>query len=195
VRLKVTDRGDPWASTHHRPARDDELEEPFSMAAVRRTTEARGRRTERAATHEVLPHTADAGFTATASDARALFQEAAIALAEIAADFAPGMEASIRHDVVVEADSLPSLAYTWLNELIALADIHHAAVVSTHVIGVDGPAAGEAAGNWTVRARVALRPYAAGGVLARSQPKSATYHGLVVRRIGACWMLRAYVDL
>lgn len=168
------------------------------MAAVITTTGAcrrRRARARRAASHGALPHTADAGFTAAASDLPGLFHEAATALTEMASDVAPGVPVSVWHDAEVEADDLPGLAYAWLNELIALADIHHAAVVSTHVIGVDGPAASEAAGSWSLRARVGLRPYAAGGVWARSQPKSATYHGLGVRRTGACWTLRAYLDL
>jgi SHS2 domain-containing protein len=168
------------------------------MAASTNRTGAGGRRRARARpapTHGTLPHTADAGLTAAASDLRALFEEAATALAEISADVAPGAAASIRHDVVVKADDVSSLAYSWLNELIALADIHHAALVDTHVIGVDSPADDEAAGGWTVRARVGLRPYAAGSVRPRSQPKSATYHGLVVRGDGARWTLRAYLDL
>jgi SHS2 domain-containing protein len=145
--------------------------------------------------HVALPHTADAGFMAAASDLPALFQESAVALAEIAAEIAPGTEASIGHDVSLEADDLPSLAYAWLNELIALADINHAAVVSTRVMGVDSHAADKAVGSWSLRARVGLRPYAAGGVRVLREPKSATYHGLVVERTGACWTLRAYLDL
>jgi SHS2 domain-containing protein len=132
---------------------------------------------------------------AAASDLCALFQEAATALSEIAAEVEPGSRASIGRDVVLEADDLPSLAYAWLNELIALADIHHAAVVSAHVIRVHSPAAKEAVGRWSLRARVGLRPYAEGGVRALGAPKSATYHGLVVERTGVCWTLRAYLDL
>ena len=154
-----------------------------------------GARRARTVAHGAMPHTADTGVRAAAPSLAVLFEEAAIALAEIAADVAPGVDASISHDVVVEANDLPALAYAWLNELIALADVHHAAVVDTDVIGVDGPATTGAAGQWTLRARVGLRQYAAGGVRVRSQPKSATFHGLVVRRIGAWWTLRAYLDL
>lgn len=168
------------------------------MAAVTRTIVAGGGGgacARKARMHRALPHTADAGLMAAASDLRALFQEAATALSEIAADVAPGVEASIGHDVALEADDLPSLAYTWLNELIALSDIHHAAVVGTHVIHVDSPAADEAVGCWSLRARVGLRPYAEGGVRALRQAKSATYHGLVVERQDGCWTLVAYLDL
>jgi len=142
-----------------------------------------------------LPHIADAGFTAAAPTLSELFEEAATCLAELAADIAPGTEASAWEEVVLVADDLAGLAFAWLNALIALSDIHHGAVVATHVAQVDGPSADEAVGSWSLRGRVGLRPYAEGGVRALREPKAATYHGLVLGRRGCCWTLRAYLDL
>jgi SHS2 domain-containing protein len=144
--------------------------------------------------HRGLPHTADAGFMAAASDLPALFREAATALSEISAEIAPGNPPSMWHAVELEADDLPALACAWLNELIALRDIHHAAVVATTLIQVEGPAS-EAVGKWTLRGRVGLRPYVEGGVRVLREPKSATYHGLALERIDGCWTMRAYIDL
>jgi SHS2 domain-containing protein len=142
-----------------------------------------------------LPHTADAGFMAAASDLPALFREAATALAEISAEIAPGVVPSIWHPVELEAHDLPALAYAWLNELIALRDIHHGAVLATRLVQVDGPSDDAAGGTWSLRGRVGLRPYVEGGVRVLQEPKSATYHGLVLKRSDGCWTLRAYLDL
>jgi len=145
--------------------------------------------------HRALPHTADAGFLAAASDLPALFREAATALSEISAEVSPGVPASVWHAVELEAADLPALAYAWLNELITLRDIHHGAVVATSLVQVDGPSGDNAVGKWTLRGQVGLRPYIDGGVRALREPKSATYHGLVLKRSGGCWTLRAYLDL
>ena len=146
-------------------------------------------------THGALPHTADAGFTAAASDLPALFCEAARALSELAADVSLGVPASVWHAVELEADDLPALACAWLNELIALADIHHAAVVATSDPQVDGPSGNDAVGKWSLRGRVGLRQHVEGGVRVLRELKSATYHGLALERRDGCWTLRAYLDL
>jgi SHS2 domain-containing protein len=145
--------------------------------------------------HRELPHTAGAGFMAAASELPALFREAATALSEISAEIAPGLAPSIWHAVELEADDLPALAYAWLNELIALRDIHHGAVVATSLVQVDGPSDDEAVGRWSLRARVGLRPYVEGGVRVLREPKSATYLGLILERHDGCWTLRAHLDL
>ncbi len=149
--------------------------------------------------HEILPHTADAGIRAVAPDPSALFEEAAVALAEVAGEASPGVQPSVRHDVVLEAADLPGLAFTWLNELISLADVHHAAVLSATVDRLEGPAAGPGAGSpvatWRLVATVGTRAFREGGVRPRLGVKSATYHGLEVKEVGGSWELCAYLDV
>jgi SHS2 domain-containing protein len=144
--------------------------------------------------HRLLPHTADAGLEATAPDLSALFEEAGCALAEVAADLLPGAAAAAWEDIVVSAGDLPALAYAWLNELVALAEVRHAALVAVSVDGVDGPL-DDRAGGWRLRGRIGLSPLGDPGVRSRHQVKSATFHGLVVQRAGDGWILRAYLDL
>lgn len=168
------------------------------MAVVTRTTSAGGgvgTRARKSRRHRALPHTADAGFVAAASVLPELFEEAGTSLAELAADVAPGVEASRWEDVFLEADDLTGLAYAWLNELIALADVHHSAVVATRVEQLDGPEAVDATGPWRLRGRVGLSARGQPEVRFLRQPKAATYHRLVVERKGLCWTMRAYVDL
>lgn len=145
--------------------------------------------------HRALPHTADAGIMAMASTLPTLLEEAGTCLAELSAEVGPGVQAAHWEDVFLEADDLTGLLYAWLNELIALADVHHGVVVATRIVQLVGPEATDASGPWKLRARVGLSGRGQPGVRPLRQPKSATYHRLAVERKGLCWTMRAYLDL
>jgi len=170
--------------------------------AGRRVT-SRPARPERG--REILPHTADTGLRAWAPDLPGLFEEAAAALGEIAAEFsdvadvaattAEPAEPAERAEpadvrVAVEAPDLAGLAFAWLNELIGLADVHHAALAGTTVGRVDHASKGcalDAVARYVDRAAL--------GVRLRHDVKSATFHGLAVRRTGRTWSMVAYLDI
>lgn len=148
--------------------------------------------------HELLPHTADAGLRARALDLPSLFEEAAAALGELAADVDPGAPAD-EIPVELTAGDLAGLAFAWLNELIGLADARAAAVAGARVEAVvDRPCSapvepGERAVG--LRATVALVPCDR-GARPRLDVKSATYHRLAVERApGGGWTLTAYLDV
>jgi len=160
--------------------------------------------------HTIVPHTADAGLRVVAPSLATLFGEAADALSAFTADRGTGVRSSIWEEVHLKAQDLPGLAYAWLNELVALGDIHHGAVIEAAEVRVDRPdrpdrhdrrdlperptATGPDRG-WRLHARIGLAPYAPGGPRPRRQVKSATYHRLDVRRRGRGWMLLAYLDV
>lgn len=143
--------------------------------------------------HELLPHTADAGFRARAATLPEVFAEAGQALAELAAQVEPGVEVSVTESVALEAADLVGLAYAWLNELIGLAAVARAALVDVDVERVDR-LAGEQTG-WSMVAMVGLAAIDGRAVRPLRDIKSATYHGLLVERDGAGWRLEAYVDI
>jgi SHS2 domain-containing protein len=154
--------------------------------------------------HVVLPHTADAGLRAWAPDLTGLFEEAAAALAEIAAevpaevladanDGKPDDDGGVSTDegrILLEAPDLVGLAFAWLNELVGLVDVRHAALAGTSVQRVEVTAGGCEidGGAWFID-RMAK------GVRLRHDVKSATYHGLVVERQDGAWSLTAYLDI
>jgi tRNA nucleotidyltransferase (CCA-adding enzyme) len=159
------------------------------------TGEHPGRRASRASRpdrvlrgHETLPHTADVGIRAVGPDLAALFEEAALAVAEIAADPASGAADRALAVEAVDLDGvdLPALAFAWLNELIGLVDIH-GPLVRAEVRIVETVAGG----GWRLRGRAAF----GGTAAARLDIKSATYHGLVVEPVAGGWRLTAYLDV
>jgi len=139
--------------------------------------------------HEAIPHTADVGLRAWGASREAAFEEAALGLAELGLGRPTGGRAGLWEDVELEADDLESLAYAWLNELIALGEIHRAAVIAVDDLRFEGP------GPARLVARVGLRRF--GGSVDRPlrHLKAATYHGLQVRPRGSGWTLVAYVDV
>jgi SHS2 domain-containing protein len=143
--------------------------------------------------HEVLPHTADAGFRARADALPALFEEAARALGELMAETDPGLEPALWEEISLEADDLTDLAYAWLNELIGLAEIRRSAMTAVEVAHIASPAADRP--TWLLAARVGLLPHGTAGVRSGAQVKSATYHGLAVEGDDGHWTMEAYVDI
>lgn len=142
--------------------------------------------------HEALPHTADVGLRAEAPDLPALFEEAAAALAELAADVPPGIR-GVERRVERSATDLEGLAFAWLDELIGLAETAGAAVAGTTVEAVEEHGGPDA--PWMLRARVRLVPYGPEGARPRLGVKSPTYHGLRVEPHDGGWTLTAYLDV
>jgi SHS2 domain-containing protein len=142
--------------------------------------------------HELLPHTADAGLRAWAPTLAGLFEEAADALAALAADIAAGVRPDREADIDLDAADLDALAFSWLNELIGLIDVH-GALVSARVGGL---AQSPGSGRWELRAEARLVRIDGLAVQRRDDVKSATYHGLAVAPTTAGgWSMTAYLDL
>ncbi len=165
--------------------------------------------------HSPIEHTADVGLRASAADLAGLFEEAALALAEIAADAprpAPAewaMGGLVCERIALEAPDLAALAFAWLNELIGLADASRSALISAAVetvvpdraaVAAGGPAGRDRArggvtpGGWRLAATACFVPFGP-GVRPRLGVKSATYHGLAVDGGETGWTLTAYLDV
>ena len=145
--------------------------------------------------HRLRAHTADVGFDAWAPGLERLFEEAATALAAIAADLPPGDPSLVGKRcsrVRLEAGDLEALAFAWLNELIAEMDRRHRALGATTVDAVAAPPI--PAGAWHLRGRAWYVPYGP-DVVARVGVKSATFHRLGVRPTGTGWTLSAFLDV
>jgi SHS2 domain-containing protein len=153
--------------------------------------------------HEALPHTADVGFRASAQDLAALFEEAAAALAELAADVASDARRTSSARIELRAEDLGGLAFAWLNELIGLSDAGRGPLAATAVerISAVRPASsgatppGDPAVGWSLVARAWFARADHDRVRPRLDIKSATFHRLSVKRSRAGWSLVAYLDV
>jgi len=161
-------------------------------------TAARGERS-----HEALPHTADAGIRACALDLPALFEEAAAALAELAADVAPGVRPTSETRIQLHATDLAALAFAWLNELIGLSDAGRGPLSATAVDRIAHPAPGRSADasepgpahGWELAGRAWFAQPNSDRVRPRVDVKAATFHGLTVEESSDGWSLIAYLDV
>jgi SHS2 domain-containing protein len=144
--------------------------------------------------HRLIAHTADAGLTASAARLEELFEEAAAALADLGGaeeTFGTATAAErFEERIGLEADDLEGMAYAWLNELIGLAEVGHAAIHKASVERVE-----RVDSDWRLDASVWLVPYRSGGVPPGRHVKAATYHGLQIGRDATGWRLTAYLDL
>lgn len=142
------------------------------------------------ASHRLIPHTADVGFEAVAPDPAALFAEAARAVGALSAEVGPGIAAA-EQPIEVAGRDLEALAFAWLNELVATIDLGQA-IVEARVHHVDeGPG-----GERRLQATLTTVPFSDLRVRRRAALKSATYHGLQVRRTATGrWRLIAYLDV
>ena len=143
----------------------------------------------------MIPHTADTGFRATAPTVSGLFEEAAVALAHLSFDVGEGAGSTASVEVELEAGDLPALAFAWLNELIGRAEVARSALVAVTARVAREPAGPAGEGRWRLSGRCDLRRLDAGNVRPRRPPKSATFHGLSVRREGRVWEMVAYLDV
>ncbi len=143
----------------------------------------------RGRSHGYLPHTADAGLVARATTLAGLFEEAALALAELAADTA-GVEGAPVLAGPLTAGDLEGLAFAWLNELIGLAESVGQALVGAAVARLE-----PAGDGWVVEGRAILAPWGQPGVRARRHVKAVTFHRLAVEEGPEGFTLAAYADL
>lgn len=141
--------------------------------------------------YRILPHTADAGFEATASDLGELFKAAGRAVADLSGEAPPGTPATAVDHVELAAVDLPGLAFAWLNELVGLIETRHGVIVQ-----VDVEAVGESTtGGCFLRGRAGTAPFDSPAVRPRRHVKAATFHGLRVERGGQTWTMVAYLDV
>ena len=144
---------------------------------------------QRGRSHGYLPHTADAGLVARAPTLAGLFEEAALAIAELAAD-TDGVEGVPVLAGPVTACDLDGLAFAWLNELIGLAESAGQVLVRAVVARI-----GPQGDGWTMEGRAFLAPWDRPGVRARRHVKAVTFHRLAVEEGPEGFALTAYADL
>lgn len=137
----------------------------------------------------MLDHTADVGFEVEASTLASLFDETRRALLLTIFE-KPPQRGEDEHPVRLSAPDLETLIVRWTNELVYMVQDLGAVPVNGEV-RIDGP--GE--GGCSVSARLATAPLDLDAYGWRGEIKSATFHGLQVRREGERWRARMILDV
>jgi SHS2 domain-containing protein len=134
---------------------------------------------------EILEHTADIGFRATAKSLPELFESAAEALVAIAVDTG-GVRETETFSLAAEGDALDSLLVNWLNEVLYLVDGRRIAPRRFRVLDLgDGRVRGEAAGE--PRNNERHEP--------KLVVKGVTYHQLRIEQCADGWMCEVFLDI
>jgi SHS2 domain-containing protein len=134
---------------------------------------------------EILEHTADIGFRATASSLPELFESAAIALVAMAME-TENVEPRETHALSADGDSDESLLVNWLNEVLYHIDGRRLAMRSFQVrelssSRVSGDAVGEPRDPQRHPGKLIV--------------KGVTYHQLKIEQNQAGWFCEVYLDI
>jgi SHS2 domain-containing protein len=134
---------------------------------------------------DILEHTADIGFHAEADTLAELFEEAAHAMLEIAADRSAVCVAATRQ-IDVTGPNLADLLVNFLSELLYLLDADRFVPVTVAIESVTSTA---------VRARLAGEPRDPARHPWRLIVKAVTYHGLDVSVHDGRWHATVFLDV
>lgn len=140
---------------------------------------------------EIIEHPADVGFLAYGATLRELFENAALAMCSLAC--APEkIEERATREVAANAADLEMLLYTWLTEILAIADADQLVFRRVEVTdlrepqpGVSGEVRGIAYGETFDRDRHAAGTYI----------KAVTLHQFTLERVADGYRARVFLDL
>lgn len=133
----------------------------------------------------IVEHTADIGIHVEAGSADELFEGAASGMFSLIADTSK-VEGSRAVEVRLEADDTEGLLFSWLNELLYLADSRGMLFSGFSVTGVEG-------GH--MRATARGEGFDPSRHMMEREVKAATYHDLEVREEGGRWTATVIFDV
>lgn len=134
---------------------------------------------------EILEHTADIGFRASAATERGMFEEAARALVSIAIEL-DDIQPRQPYPIAASGDDAESLLVGWLNEVLYYLDGERIALCRFEIAGLEhgsitGQAWGEPRDPERQRAKLVV--------------KGVTYHQLSIRRQHGDWTCEVFLDI
>jgi SHS2 domain-containing protein len=142
-------------------------------------------RKDRQACFEVLEHPADVGFIAYGQTLKELFANAALAMMSLAYEL-DGVEERERRELTAEGGGTDALLYSWLAEVLAVADAEHLVFRRFVVTELNaGRVRGVAHGEKFDKARHHAGTYV----------KAVTLHQFRVERSGKAWSARVFLDV
>ena len=136
---------------------------------------------------EVFDHTADLGLRIEADDLDDLFRTAAEGLFDVVTADRSTIVAQEEESVEIASDSPENLLVDWLNELIFRIETRHTLYARFDVaVAPDGR---------SLKATIAGEPIDPDRHVLDHEVKAATYHGLMLKRVGDRWLAEVIVDI
>ena len=135
--------------------------------------------------YEQFPHTADVGVRAFGKDMRELFENAAFAMFDIAADL-EGLKCDIEEKVSLEADNYEELLIAWLDELLYRFYTKHIILSRFEITELTGR---------SLKARAFGRAVGANRNRLKTEIKAATYSDLHITKTGEGYSVEIIFDV
>lgn len=136
---------------------------------------------------EVFDHTADLGLRIEADDLDDVFRTSAQGLFDVVTADRSTIEPRQEETVELVSDSPEHLLVDWLNELIFRVETRHA-LYARFVVSV-------APDGRSLSATIVGEPIDPDRHVLDHEVKAATYHGLMLKRVGDRWLAEVIVDI
>jgi SHS2 domain-containing protein len=141
--------------------------------------------------YEILEHPADVGFLAYGRTLAELFENAALALCALAC--APEkIEERLEHEITARTADLESLLYSWLAEILAVADAEQFVFRRAKVTALQEPGAGK---QGEVRGNLYGEKFDRARHAAGTYIKAVTLHQFALERTPEGFRARVFLDL
>ncbi len=161
---------------------------------------AKGRSTShvarKAKTFEFLDHPADVGFVARGENLSELFESAAAAVLDYGWELDSVRERE-QVDIRARAATLEDLLFSWLAELVYLADAEHWVLKRVSVAHIEPPhvSAPEGKALWEIRGAGHGEHFDKARHHARTYIKAVTYHQLEINESPHGWQATVFLDV
>ena len=132
----------------------------------------------------VIDHTADLGIEVRAKTLEELFEGAAYGMMSLIVD-PHSVEGNIKKEVIVDAEDLEGLMFTWLNELIYIINVE-GVLFSGFDVTLDGT---------KLKATLSCEKFDPKRHKIKDEIKAATYHDLSIEKKNGDWEVRVIFDV
>tara|TARA_Y100000310_G_C20334740_1_gene646942 strand:- start:27 stop:458 length:432 start_codon:yes stop_codon:yes gene_type:complete len=139
---------------------------------------------EKTGKFKYLPHTAEAAFESYGKTLEEAFANAAIALFNYMGD-TDKVAPKVEHQISIKANSLKSLLYDWLDEMVFLIDTKNFFINKVKSIKIED--------NFTLNATVVGDDYKT--IETHGDVKAITYHEMVIEEKEGSWRTQVTMDI
>jgi len=135
--------------------------------------------------YRLLDHTADTGIEVTGNTKEALFENAALALADLMAE-GEGEGTDDPEEITLTGVDLPDLMVNWLRELLYQWTVEHRLIRKVHI---------HALSDRRIDTQVVFHTFNDDRPTTRHEIKAVTYHQAAVRETLDGWIAKVIFDL